>query len=69
MDDASLASLEPLTELNELDLCNDKITNAGMAHVKRLPKLTDLHLSHTKVTDAGVADLKQARPELQVDVE
>jgi Leucine-rich repeat (LRR) protein len=47
-----------LQNLEELDLSNSQITDAGLAHLKTLTKLEDLDLSATNVTDAGLAYLE-----------
>ena len=56
--DAGLVHLEPLTNLQELDLGSTEITDMGLVHLKGLTKLQTLDLGSTKITDAGLAHLK-----------
>jgi hypothetical protein len=55
--DADLAILKAFTHLQELDLLNTKVTDAGLAQLKGLP-LETLVLSHTEITGAGLDQLK-----------
>ena len=56
--DAGLVHLEPLTNLQELDLGSTEITDVGLVHLKGLTKLQTLDLGSTKITDAGLVHLK-----------
>ncbi len=55
---AFMAYLTGLTELSQLDLQHNNVTDAGLAHLRGLTKLSSINLSHTKVTDAGMMHLK-----------
>src|SRR5436190_1673444 len=57
--DWSIAPLQDLTSLTELNLAGTKITDAGFAALADLTNLTRLHLELTTVTDAGLAHLKK----------
>jgi hypothetical protein len=54
--DADMASLEPLVNLEFLDL-PQSISDAGMAHLKPLRNLRELYLAETRVTDKGLEHL------------
>jgi Leucine-rich repeat (LRR) protein len=57
--DKEMELLAPLApNINDLDLSDTKITDAGMAVVGNCIRLTKLNISGTAVTDAGVASLK-----------
>ncbi|PHR86364.1 MAG: hypothetical protein COA78_38045 [Blastopirellula sp.] len=43
--------------VNQVDLRNTKITDAGLEHLKGLTSLTSLNLDGTQVTDAGLESL------------
>ena len=47
-----------MTELDDLDLTNNRITDAGLANLTGLIHLSSLRLGATKVTDAGLVHLK-----------
>lgn len=68
--DDELASLVPhlkrLWTLRELDLAENRVTDAGLAHLKQLPNLRELVVFETLATDGGLADLRRARPELAI---
>lgn len=51
--DADMASLEPLVNLDFLDLPKS-ISDVGMAHLKPLRNLRQLYLAETQVTDKGL---------------
>jgi len=53
----SLAALSQLSDLQELILDDNLITDAGLAFLPRLPKLTRLSLQSCTITDAGLAHL------------
>src|SRR5262249_13132662 len=46
-----------LPRLEELDLIELKITDAGLAHLRGLPRLRRLALDSDEITDAGLAHL------------
>jgi Leucine-rich repeat (LRR) protein len=46
-----------MTNLKELDLNRNKITDAGLVHLKGLTSLQFLDLSHTQITDTGLVHL------------
>ena len=50
-----------LTDLEELSLRGETLTDAAVGYVAGLPKLCDLSLEGTSITDQGVAKLKQLR--------
>ena len=52
--------------LQELNVCNTNVTDAGLEHLKGLNQLQRLVLVDTKVTDEGVKRLQQALPNCQV---
>ena len=51
--DATLAYLQTLTQLRELDVNDTQITDAGLELLSRLPALQILRLRGTKITDPG----------------
>ncbi|MBX9787924.1 MAG: hypothetical protein K2Y37_03335 [Pirellulales bacterium] len=61
LDDAGLAKkrspLEHLSNLAELNLSDNKLTDAGMVHLSGLARLEVLDLSYNDVTDKGLAAL------------
>lgn len=56
--DGDLVQLEPLTDLRELSLAGNPITDNGLAHIANLKNLEWLDLEETRVTDEGLARLK-----------
>ncbi len=60
-DDALLASLKNLPNLNRLHLDQCAITDKGLEHLANLQLLEYLNLYQTKVTDAGLAQLKNLK--------
>ena len=56
--DPELALIKALPKVEQLDLRNTAITNAGLANLEGLATLTHLHLEGTGVTDEGLAHLK-----------
>jgi hypothetical protein len=52
--------------LQELNLAETQVTDAGLKHLKGLTALQGLDLSRTKVTDAGVEALKKSLPNVEV---
>ena len=56
--DADLALVKILPKVEQLDLRNTAITNAGLANIESLTGLTHLHLEGTGVTDEGLGHLK-----------
>jgi Leucine-rich repeat (LRR) protein len=58
VDDAGLAHLSTLHELEELALGATHVGNNGLATLKQLKKLKYLYLRHTSVTDAGLIHLR-----------
>ena len=49
-----------------LDLCNTKLTDAGLAHLCGLSGLRKLSLVNMKVTDAGIEMLRRALPDCSI---
>jgi hypothetical protein len=60
--DDDLVHLEPLQELEHLDLNGASITDAGLKHLYSLKKLERVHLWDTKVTPKGVHELQRTFP-------
>ena len=56
--DEQMEALGKLKELEDLDLTEAGITDAGMGHLKRLTNLKYLDLKGTNVTDAGLENLR-----------
>ena len=61
-----LVCLEPLSELEFLDLGGLPITDAGLVHLKGLKKLSHVNLANTHVTEAGMEDLRLALPKASI---
>ena len=61
VDDAMLAPLENLGELEELGLYNQDITGEGLIYLSQLKQLRWLDLSRTPFTDAGLYHLKRMK--------
>jgi hypothetical protein len=61
-DDADLALLKEVTQLERLYLGRTNVTDMGLEYLKGLKQLERLWLDETYVTDAGVADLQKALP-------
>lgn len=63
--DASLANLDPLTEIQQLNLDRTSITDTGLAHLKNLSNLTNLSLYSCPTIDGSgfvhLKDMKQLR--------
>jgi hypothetical protein len=64
--DDDLVDLEPLAELEWLDLSGCPITDAGLKHLKGLKNLRTVILSHTGVTREGMKDLQRALPDVSI---
>jgi len=56
-----------LASLQELDIAETKVTDAGLAHLKGLIHLETLKLRHDEVTDAAVNELAKALPGLRIE--
>lgn len=56
--DADLVLVKALPKVEQLDLRNSAITNAGLANLEGMASLTHLHLEGTGVTDEGLTHLK-----------
>ena len=56
-----------MTELEELGLSGNAITDAGLTHLAELPNLKRVTLYDTKVTDAGVDKFRKALQDCYVD--
>ena len=48
-------NLDPLDQLEVLNLYRTKITNAGLDRLKRMTRLREVDLRYTRTTSAGVA--------------
>ncbi len=60
VDDASLALLSPLTDLQGINLCGaSNVGDAGVQRLAKLPSLLGLNLQATKVTDDGLKQIAQ----------
>ncbi len=51
-----------MSELQELDIRNTPVADAGLVHLAGLTRLQVLHVAGTKVTIAGAKLLKQSLP-------
>jgi len=56
--DVGLQRLEPLVELQVLNLYGNKVTDAGLLHLQPLKNLEELHLSLLAITDQGLKHLQ-----------
>jgi hypothetical protein len=59
LSDATLARVESLKRLKELDISSSLITGRGLAHLLKLPKLRTLTLDDRQVDDEALEALKQ----------
>jgi hypothetical protein len=57
-DDETLVHVGRLGLLENLDLADTAVTDAGLAHLEGLKSLRNLNLANTQVSDAGLAHLK-----------
>ena len=57
--DTEMIHVGKLSRVEELDLDDSSVTDAGLVHLKGLPRLERLFLRGTKVTDAGLEHLKK----------
>jgi hypothetical protein len=64
VDDAALAELKRLPDLQFLGISGDRVTDTGLAHLKELKNLRRLALYTPRVTDAGLEHLN-APPRLR----
>jgi len=55
-----------LSQLTELGLDGNPITDKGLAELKGLTALETLGVSDTQVTEAGVLDLQKTLPKAKV---
>jgi len=55
-----------LRGLQELNLANTQVTDAGLAFIKDGNRLTTMNLAGTKVTNAGVKQLREELPKLEI---
>jgi len=58
MSDACLIPIQGLTQLHDLDLAGNRITDDGLALIAGMPELESLDLTATEVTDAGLVHLQ-----------
>jgi hypothetical protein len=56
--DATLARVGRLTQLEELEVHVTSVSDAGLAHLKAVTTLSRLNIAGTQVTDAGLVHLK-----------
>ena len=66
VDDAGLASLQPLTQLRELSLDTVNITDKSVPLLKSFAKLQNLNLYHTYVTDKAELEIQTALPSCKI---
>ena len=58
IDDACMARLPGLPQLQCLFFDGTQVTDAGLAHLRGLPELRELSLDDTLITDAGLVHLQ-----------
>jgi serine/threonine protein kinase len=58
LNDAGLAKLKLLLNIERINLDSTPITDAGLVHLEALTNLTELNLSSNFITDAGLVHLK-----------
>ncbi len=64
--DSDLLNLKTLTNLEELDLNETAVTDAGLQYLICMKKSKALGLARTKVTPAGVRELQKWLPETEI---
>ncbi|HLJ12207.1 MAG TPA: hypothetical protein VKU82_13520 [Planctomycetaceae bacterium] len=69
IDDAALACVLGLPDLESLDLAFSNVTDAGLDHVRHLRNLEFLRLEGTDVSDASIVLLSQMRSLKELNVE
>lgn len=57
VDDARLAQLQSLVQIDGIDLSNSRITDAGIKRISQLSQLQILDINDTQITDEGLASL------------
>jgi hypothetical protein len=62
VDDAGLAALAEMTQLEVLKLYRTPVTDAGLVHLRGLKRLKELSLVVTKVTEVEVERLRKELP-------
>jgi hypothetical protein len=67
VDDDSMACLAGIGTLEELEIGNAHVTDAGLRQLKGMSRLRRLSFDRTDVTEAGIADLQRALPNCQID--
>ena len=55
-----------MTQLEDLELSDTQVTDAGLTHLKGLSRLTYLNLKGTKVTIQGIKELQEALPNCDI---
>ena len=68
MSDRSLRHLSKHTEVTQLSIKSDKVTDAGLIHLEPLKKLEKLKLIDTKVTKPGLEKLYKVLPKCVVEL-
>ncbi len=58
LSDACLIPIQGLTQLHDLELAGNRITDDGLALIAGMPELESLDLTATDVTDAGLVHLQ-----------
>jgi hypothetical protein len=66
--DADVARLAGLPDLQTVLLVGTPVTDAGALSLRTLPKLRSIHLIDTQVTEAGIRSLRAALPQAHVRV-
>jgi hypothetical protein len=64
--DAGVANLAKQSQLKEVELDRNYITDQGLAPFKNLPNLERLSLTNNRVTYKARRELKQAMPRVQM---
>lgn len=64
--DKGVKQLEPLKQLDWLDLHRTQVSDRGIESLKKLPRLRYVQLQHTRVTAEGVDDLRRELPKCEI---
>ena len=67
-DDAALVVIADLSELRELEIYRESLTDSGLQQFNRLTKLQRLMLGDVQVSHAGAAELNKSLPECAIFV-
>jgi len=58
-----------LKQLQELEVADGDVTDAGLEHLKHLTQLKELDLCYTVFTKQGIADLQKALPNCKITID